>query len=212
MKLQYFMLSITLYVVLHIPLINKSIQFNLYRIHIMPLSHPVLKKSPHYSIQEEYLAIRPDSQYILFPLSADIVACQISNGQFCPINSSLYSIDTSKSCSYTLFLNEKAGISCVWILSVINQTHDEAINIDENFWALSTLQDDIKMYITCLQFSYPIKLHFPYGIIYLPDGYEANAISFWPPSNNKLHMKTPMESQHHKLGFNTSYSKLITST
>ena len=53
-----------------------------------------------------------------------------------------------------------------------------------------------------------MKLCFPYDIIYLPDGCEANAISFLLPSNNKLHVKTPVESPQHKLGFNRSYSKI----
>ena len=147
-------------------------------------------------------------QYISFPLSADTMACQISNGQFCHINSLLYTADTSKSCSYALFLNDKASINCVCILSVINQTEDEAININENFWAISTLQDDNKLYITCLQLSYTIKLHFLCDIIYWPDGGEASAISFLLASNNKLHVKTPLETPEHKLGFNRSYSKI----
>ena len=44
MKHQSFMLVETLYVVLHIPLVDKSLQFSLYRIHKIPLVHPVLKK------------------------------------------------------------------------------------------------------------------------------------------------------------------------
>ena len=66
-KLQSFMFSDTLQVVLHIPLVKKSLQFNLYRLHNIPLVYPVLKKSFKYSIQEEYLAIRSESQYIWFP-------------------------------------------------------------------------------------------------------------------------------------------------
>ena len=38
------MLSDTLYVVLHISLVNKSLQFNLYRIHNILLVHPILEK------------------------------------------------------------------------------------------------------------------------------------------------------------------------
>ena len=67
MKLQSYMLSETLYVVLHIPLVNKWLQFNLYRIYNISLVHPVLKKSFKYFIQEENLAIRSDLQYISFP-------------------------------------------------------------------------------------------------------------------------------------------------
>ena len=45
MKLWSFMLLDTLYVELHIPLVNKLLQFNLYRIHNILLVHPILKKN-----------------------------------------------------------------------------------------------------------------------------------------------------------------------
>ena len=96
------MMSETLYVIIHIPLVDKSLQFNLYRIHNIPLVHAILKKSFRYSIQEKYLAIRSDAQYILFPLSTDRTTCQVSNGQFCHINSPLYTADTSSSHGYAL--------------------------------------------------------------------------------------------------------------
>ena len=58
------MMSDILYAILHIPLVDKSLQSHLYRIHNIPLAHPILQKSFKYSIQEEYLAIRSDSQYM----------------------------------------------------------------------------------------------------------------------------------------------------
>ena len=151
------MLSDILHVVLGILLVNKSLQFNLYRIHSIPLVCPVLEKSFKYSIQEEYFAMRPDSQYILVPLSTNITACHVSNGQFCHINSFLYVADTSKSCSYALFLKDKIKINNACILSVINQTPDKTLNINSNFWAISTLQDNKKLHIACLQFSYSLS-------------------------------------------------------
>ena len=128
------------------PLVDKSLQFNLYRIHNIPLVHSIMKKSFKLSIQEEYLAIRLNSQYILFPLNINIMACQVSNGQFCHINSPLYAAHTSNSCSYALFLKDRVKINNFCISSVINQTQDEALNINTNFWAISTLQDN-KSYI-----------------------------------------------------------------
>ena len=142
------------------------------------------------------------------PPSADIMACQVLNGQFCHINSPLYVADTSKSCSYTLFLNDKAKINSVCLLSIVNQTHNEAININDNFWAISTLQNDKILYITCLQFSYTRKLSFPYDRIYLPDECEANAMSFVLLSNNKLHVESSIETPQYKIGFNRSCSKI----
>ena len=83
------MMSDALYVILNIPLTDKSLPFNLYRTHNIPLVHLILKKSFRYSTKEEYLAIKSDAQYISFPLSTDIMACQVSNGQFCQTNSPL---------------------------------------------------------------------------------------------------------------------------
>ena len=154
MKLQSFIISNTLYTVLHVHLVNKSLQFHLFRIHNIPLVHPTLKKSFQYNIQEEYLAIRLDKQYISFPLSADIMVCQVSNGQFCHINTPLYTADTSKSCSYALFWQSTKRINTYCTLSIISQTQDKDININENFWAISALESNKKLHITCLKLSY----------------------------------------------------------
>ena len=117
----------------------------------------------------------------------------------CCINPPLYAADTSDSCSYALFLKNREEINIFCILSVINQTQDEAFNINDSFWALSTLQGNKKLYITCLQYSYMIKLHFPYDLIYVPDGCEANAITFVLPSNNKLNVECTIETTEYKL-------------
>ena len=53
-----------------------------------------------------------------------------------------------------------------------------------------------------------IKLYFPYDIIYLPNGCEANAITFVLPSNNKLNVEPTTEATKYKLGFNRSYLKI----
>ena len=136
------------------------------------------------------------------------MACQVSNGQFCHINSPLYTVDTSNSCSYALFLKNKDKINKFCILSVINQTQDEALNINDNVWAISSFKTIKKCYISCLQYSYSIRLCFLYDIIYLPHGCKANTITFVLPSNNKLNVDSIMEVPENKLGFNISYSKI----
>ena len=51
---------------------------------------------------------------------------------------------------------------------------------------------------------YVTKLHFPYNIIYLPNGCEANVL----PSNNKLNVEAIIQTSEYKLGFNRSYSTI----
>ena len=53
-----------------------------------------------------------------------------------------------------------------------------------------------------------IKLCFPCDIIYLPYVFEANAITFVLPSNNKLNVEPTIEADEYKLGFNRSYFKI----
>ena len=71
---------------------------------------------------------------------------------------------------------------------------DKAININDNFWAISTLQNNKKLYITCLKYTYSITLHFPYNVIYLPNGCETNTITFVLLSINRLNVDTIMEA------------------
>ena len=52
-----------------------------------------------------------------------------------------------------------------------------------------------------------IKLCFPYDIIYLPNGCEANTITFVLPSNNKLNVEPIIIAPEYKLVFDRSYSK-----
>ena len=53
------------------------------------------------------------------------------------------------------FLQNKDKINKFFILSIINQIQDEAVNVNDNFWAISTLKNKKKkLYITCLQYSY----------------------------------------------------------
>ena len=59
-----------------------------------------------------------------------------------------------------------------------------------------------------MQLSYTIKLHFPYDIIDLSSGCEANAISFVLLPNNKLHVESSIGTPQYKLSFNRSYSKI----
>ena len=189
MKLRLFMMSDTLYVILYIPLVDKSLQCNLYRIHIIPLGQPLLKN--HLNIQYRKNTSQLDQMCNIFHflVISDILSCQVSNGQFCCINSLLYSVDTSSSCNYALFLQNKDRINKFCTLSMVNQMQDGAFNISDNLWSISTLHDNKKVYISCFQFSYLIKLYFPYYIVYLPSGCEANAVTSILPSNNNLNVE-----------------------
>ena len=60
----------------------------------------------------------------------------------------------------------------------------------------------IKLYITCLHYSYAITLCFLCDVIYQPNGCRANDITFVLPSNNRPNVDSIMEVLENKLGLN----------
>ena len=136
------------------------------------------------------------------------MACQVSNAKFCPNNTPLYTADTSKSCSYVIFLQNTKKINTFCTLSVSNQTQDKALNVNETFWVISILESNKKLYITCLQFIYSLALQFPYDVVYLPDGCEANAITFVLHSNNCFNVDSNIRASENIFGFNRWYSNI----
>ena len=67
---------------------------------------------------------------------------------------------------------------------------DEAININDNLWSISTLYSARKVYhhMFAVQL-FEKTIIFSYDIIYLSGGCEANAMTFVLPSNNHLNVE-----------------------
>ena len=79
----------------------------------------------------------------------------------------------------------KKRLVSVCQISILKETRYQAISIDKNFWAITTLSPR-KLYISCLNYTYPLSLKHPFDIIYLPNFCEASSDSFLLPSNDKL--------------------------
>ena len=68
---------------------------------------------------------------------------------------------------------------------VINQTTDQAINLDCYYKAVTTMVPT-KLQVVCLTSSYYIKLKCPVDIIFLPNACEAYTNIFYLPARNNL--------------------------
>ena len=83
--------------------------------------------------------IRSDLHYITFPDDEKICDCIVSSGHFCRLDRALHPIDNVQECSYFLFEDDKEKISKYCQISVLNQTRDQAVSTDKNFWAITAL-------------------------------------------------------------------------
>ena len=185
LRIQAFVLTDSLYIVLAVPPIDKGLPFEWKRLHYLPLVHPAIQKSFQYDLSYKYLAIQLDVQYITFPYEDDILRCTISVGHFCRLNTAHYPVYLTHDCSFYLFKNDMVAVRKYCRISLINHTIDRAIRLDENFWVITTVQHR-KLYITCLTYLDQQALRYPFDIIYLLDSCEASTKLFFLPSNDTL--------------------------
>ena len=139
LKIQDFILIETLFVILTIPLVVKNLTFHLYRIHNIQLLHPILKKSFQYEIEHRYFAIRSYLHYITIRDDENVLCCVASSEHFSRLDTALHAVDKIQECSYFQFEDDKEKMSKYGHISILSQTRDQAISIDKNFSAITTL-------------------------------------------------------------------------
>ena len=110
LKINAFVHRDMLIVVLILPLIDKDLEFDLFKAHSLPLLHPQLKKVFTYDLESPYIALRSDSNYFTIPLQDDILTCSISAGHFCNLNTPLYPVSSTTECIYHLLVNNRDKI------------------------------------------------------------------------------------------------------
>ena len=82
-KLTPIVLQDYLMLILTVPLVDKSLHMNLYKVHNLPMLHPTLNVHVQYELEGPYLATMMDGMFILLPTALDIKLCLVTNGHFC---------------------------------------------------------------------------------------------------------------------------------
>ena len=96
----YFMLILT------VPIIDQSLQMNLYKIHNLPMLHSTLNVYTQYELEGTYLATLMEGMFISLPSAVDVKLCLITNGHLCMFDQALYPVESIKWCVYALFIND----------------------------------------------------------------------------------------------------------
>ena len=174
-----------LIVVLILPLIDKDSQFDLFKAHSLLLLHPKLKKFFTYDLDSLYIALQSDSNYFTIPLHDDILTCTISPGHFCNLNTTLYPVDTTTECIHNLLVNDKEKIGDYFKISIKEYSHDVAINLENNIWALAVLEPT-KLHVTCLSYSYQMDIETNFQLIELENSCQAYSPNLILSSGNQM--------------------------
>ena len=177
-----------LIIVLILPLIDRDLKFDLFKAHNLPLLHPELKKVFSYEISSPYIAIQSDGNYLTIPIHDNILTCTISAGHFCNLNTLLYPTKSTTECTYHLLVNDNENIQEFCKINIENYAQDTAINLDKNIWALAILELT-ELHISCLIYSYQIKVESTFKLIELDNSCQAYNPNFILPSSNLIEEK-----------------------
>ena len=138
-KLTPILLEDCLMLILMVPLVNQSLQLNLYRVYNLPMLHPVLHVHVQYELESSYIATVMDGMYVTLPTASDVRLCLMTKGHLCMFNQALYPVEQTDWCVYALFINDEKCIGKNCILKAINHTTNLAYSLDGYLWAISTL-------------------------------------------------------------------------
>ena len=184
-KLTPIVLQDYLMLILTVPLVDQTLQMNLYKVHNLPMLHPALQMHVQYEIEGPYLATLMDSMYITLPTDIDVRLCLMTKGHLCMFNQALYPVDNTNWCIYALFINDISKIKKNCILKPLNRTTNLAYSLDGYLWAISALASE-KLQIRCVMKTHVITIHPPLQIVYIGNGYEAYSTGIYIPAKSEL--------------------------
>ena len=85
-KLTPIVLDDYLMLILTIPLIDQSLHMNPYKVHNLPMLHPILNVHVQYELEGSDLVTVMEGMFISLPTALDVKFCLVTNGHLCMFN------------------------------------------------------------------------------------------------------------------------------
>ena len=138
-KITPIILEDSLMVIMTIPLVDNSLDVNLYKVHNLPMLHPQLGVQAEYELEGEYLAILVHGMYATIPKTTDIKLCKLSQGHLCTLDHALYLVEWINWCMYALFINDLARKKRNCMVSPHLRSTNLVHSLDGYLWAVSSI-------------------------------------------------------------------------
>ena len=106
-KLTPIVLQDYLMLMLTVPLVDHSLQMNLYNVHNLPMLPPTLNVHAQYELEGTYLTTLMEGMFISLPTALDVKLCLVTNGHLCMFDQALYPVECTNWYIYTLFINDQ---------------------------------------------------------------------------------------------------------
>ena len=207
-KLTPIVLQDYLMLILTVPLIDQSLQMNLYKVYDLPMLHPTLNVHAQYEIEKDYLATLMEGMFISLPSTLDIKLFLVTNGHLCIFDQALYPVERINWCVYALFINDYDRIRRDCLLKTLARITNLAYSLDGYLWAISALAVE-KLQIRYVMETHIIKIATPSQIVDVGNGCEASSANIYIPTKSELTatLQSITRSQFF-LDFNLKYTNI----
>ena len=207
MKITPVVVEDVLSMLLTIPLIDKSLQMNMYRAHNLPALHTKLGIAAEYILEGDYLAVDEHGLYVALPDAREIQICLTSQGGLCVMNQALHPVETVEWCVYALFIQDEQRIKRDCSMNFKPRKANVAQSMGGYLWAVSSLVGE-KMQVRCLTETHVEVIKPPLQVIHIGNGCEGYSPSIKIPAKSELTSQNDIaERTTYFLDFNAQYEK-----
>ena len=194
-----------LVILLTIPIIDSTLELNIYRAHNLPAIPPGHKIATKYLLEGDYFAIGKHGVYAALPSEWSIQVCLESDLAICMMQQALYPTMHITWCIYALFVEDEARVQWDCKYEVKPFLDNRAQSLGGYMWAISSIEQE-QLQIRCLEETQVIQIRPPLQVVYIGNGCEGYSPSMYIPAKSELSGTDEIESRkEYFLKFNYVY-------
>ena len=188
-----------------IPIIDSTLELNIYRTHNLPAIPPGHKIATKYLLEGDYFAIGKHGVYAALPSERSIQVCLESDLAICMMQQALYPTMHITWCIYALFMEDEAQVQRDCKYKVKSFLDNRAQSLGGYMWAISSMEQE-QLQIRCLEETQVIQIRPPLQVVYIGNGCEGYSPSMYIPAKSELSGTEEIESRkEYFLKFNYVY-------
>lgn len=205
MKITPVVIDKLLVILLTIPIIDSTLELNIYRAHNLPAIPPGHKIATKYLLEGDYFAIGKHGVYAALPSERSIQVCLESDLAICMMQQALYPTMHITWCVYALFVEDEARVQRDCKYEVKPFLDNRAQSLGGYMWAISSIEQE-QLQIRCLEETQVIQIRPPLQVVYIGNGCEGYSPSMYIPAKSELSGTEEIESRkEYFLKFNYVY-------
>ena len=202
MKITPVVIDKLLVILLTIPILDSTLELNVYRAHNLPAIPPGHRVAATYILEGDYFAIGKHGVYAALPSESSIQMCLESDLAICMLGQALYPTMHITWCIYALFVEDEERIRRDCRYNIEPFLDNRAQSLGGYMWALSSIRQE-QLQIRCLEETHVIQVRPPLQIVYIGNGCEGYSPSMYIPAKSELSGTQEIESrQEYFLQFN----------